>query len=105
MDDPAQPIETAREREKPAPTGGVDPARLPLITKVLFGVGSMADGAQIQIIGGLLLLYYGQVLRMPVQLVSLAIGLSLFIDAFLDLVIAQISDNLRTPLGRRHLLM
>lgn len=81
------------------------PPPLPLITKVLFGVGSMADGAQIRIIGGLLLLYYSQVLRLPVQLVSLAIGLSLFIDAFVDLVIAQISDNLRAPLGRRHLLM
>jgi GPH family glycoside/pentoside/hexuronide:cation symporter len=84
----------------------VSPApRLPTITKFLFGVGSMADGAQIQIIGGILLLYYSQILRLPVQLVSLALGVSLFIDAFFDLMIAQFSDNLRTRLGRRHLLM
>ena len=81
------------------------PPRLPLITKILFGIGSMADGSQLQIIGGILLLYYGQILRLPVQLVSLALGVTLFIDAFFDLVVAQISDNLRTPLGRRHLLM
>lgn len=81
------------------------PPRLPFVTKFLFGVGSMADGAQIQIIGGLLLLYYSQILRVPTQLVSLAIGVSLFVDAFWDLLIAQISDNLRTRLGRRHALM
>jgi GPH family glycoside/pentoside/hexuronide:cation symporter len=83
----------------------VKPPRLPLITKVLFGIGSVADGSQIQIIGGILLLYYSQILRLPVQLVSLALGVTLFIDAFFDLVVAQISDNLRTRLGRRHLLM
>jgi GPH family glycoside/pentoside/hexuronide:cation symporter len=81
------------------------PARLPTLTKTLFGIGSMADGAQIQIIGGLALLYYSQILHLPTPLVSLAVGMSLFIDAFWDLMIAQISDNLRTPLGRRHLLM
>jgi len=78
---------------------------LPTRTKWLFGLGSMADGAQIQLIGGILLLYYSQILRLPTALVSLAIGMSLFIDAFWDLLIAQISDNLRTRLGRRHLLM
>jgi Na+/melibiose symporter-like transporter len=81
------------------------PARLSTTTKVLFGIGSMADGAQIQLIGGLLLLYYSQILRLPTQMVSLAIGVSMFVDAFWDLTIAQISDNLRTRLGRRHPLM
>lgn len=78
---------------------------LPTVTKVLFGIGSMADGSQIQIIGGLLLLYYSQILKLPTQLVSLAIGVSLFVDAIWDLMLAQVSDNLRTRLGRRHPLM
>jgi Na+/melibiose symporter-like transporter len=93
------------ETPQPAPPAGVQAPRLPTRTKTLFGIGAMADGAQIQIIGGLLLLYYSQILHMPTASVSLAIGMSLFIDAFWDLVIAQFSDNLRTPLGRRHLLM
>jgi GPH family glycoside/pentoside/hexuronide:cation symporter len=92
------------ERGAPPPPGPTPP-RLPTITKVLFGIGSMEDGAQIQIIGGLLLLYYSQLLHLPTPLVSLAIGLSLFIDAFWDLLVAQFSDTLRTRLGRRHPLM
>lgn len=88
-----------------SPALGARPPRLPTTTKFLFGVGSMADGAQIQIVGGILLLYYSQILRLPTQMVSLAIGVSLFIDAFWDLMIAQVSDNLRTRLGRRHPLM
>lgn len=81
------------------------PKRLSLTTKVLFGVGSMEDGAQLIVVGGLLLLYYSQILGVPVQLVSLAMGVSLFLDAFFDLAIAQVSDNLRARLGRRHTLM
>jgi Na+/melibiose symporter-like transporter len=81
------------------------PRRLSLTTKVLFGIGSMEDGSQIIVVGGLLLLYYNQVLHVPVQLVSLAMGVSLFVDAFFDLLVAQISDNLRARLGRRHTLM
>src|SRR6185312_6388737 len=33
---------------------------------------------------------------------SLAVGLSLFVDAIWDPVVGQISDNTRTRLGRRH---
>jgi GPH family glycoside/pentoside/hexuronide:cation symporter len=95
--------ETGLHSADPAPSA--QPGHLPNRTKFLFGVGSMADGAQIQIIGGLLLLYYSQILRLPTPLVSVAIGMSLFVDAFWDLLIAQFSDNLRTRLGRRHLLM
>jgi Na+/melibiose symporter-like transporter len=73
--------------------------------KVLFGIGSMADGSQTLILGGLLLLYYSQVLKLPTATVSLAIGVSLFIDSFWDLLLAQFSDNLRSRLGRRHGLM
>lgn len=96
---------TQAQAEPSPPRIAPEPARLPTRTKILFGAGSMADGAQIQIIGGILLLYYSQILRLPTPMVSLAIGVSLFIDAFWDLMIAQISDNLRTRLGRRHPLM
>jgi len=81
------------------------PARLPLHTKILFGLGSMSDGAQLQLVGGVLLLYYNQILKLPAQWVSLALGISLFVDAFWDPLLGHVSDNLRTRLGRRHGLM
>jgi glycoside/pentoside/hexuronide:cation symporter, GPH family len=95
-------VETAPPRVAAA---AAQPARLPTVTKFLFGVGSVADGSQIRIIGGILLLYYSQVLHLPTAKVSAALGLALFIDAFFDLFVAQVSDNLRTRLGRRHILM
>lgn len=80
-------------------------ARLPVHTKLLYGLGSMSDGAQLQLVGGVLLLYYNQILKMPAQWVSLALGIALFVDAFWDAFIGYVSDNLRTRLGRRHPLM
>ncbi len=91
--------------ERPPALASSTPFRLPLITKVLFGIGSMADGSQIIIISGVLLLYYSQILHVPVQWVALVLGVSLFVDAFWDLLVAQFSDNLRARLGRRHPLM
>ncbi|MFI4933677.1 MAG: MFS transporter [Caulobacterales bacterium] len=80
-------------------------AKLPLRTKALYGLGSMSDGAQLQLVGGVLLLYYNQILKLPAQWVSLALGIALFIDAFWDPFIGHVSDSLRTRLGRRHALM
>ncbi|MBS0331920.1 MAG: MFS transporter [Proteobacteria bacterium] len=97
-----RPAPASRPRSAPGQAG---PKPLSLATKALFGIGSMEDGAQIIVVGGMLLLYYSQVLHVPVQLVSLALGVSLFVDAFFDLAVAQFSDNLRARLGRRHPLM
>jgi Na+/melibiose symporter-like transporter len=104
LDEEAEDFAAAVALEPPEVAASAAP-RLPLITKVLFGAGSMADGSQNIILGGLLLLYYSQVLKLPTQLVSVAIGVSLFVDAIWDLLLAQFSDNLRSPLGRRHPLM
>jgi GPH family glycoside/pentoside/hexuronide:cation symporter len=73
--------------------------------KFFLGLGSMSDGAQLQLVGGVLLLYYNQILKLPAQWVSLALGVSLFIDAFWDPMLGHFSDNLRSRLGRRHGLM
>jgi GPH family glycoside/pentoside/hexuronide:cation symporter len=80
-------------------------ARLGLSTKLLYGAGSIANGANLQIMGGLLLLYYNQVVGLPAHLASLALGISVLVDAFWDPLIGQWSDNLRTRWGRRHPLM
>ena len=84
---------------------GTASSKLPVHTKLLYGLGSMSDGAQLQLVGGVLLLYYNQILKMPAQWVSLALGIALFVDAFWDAFIGYVSDNLRTRLGRRHPLM
>src|SRR3546814_21064762 len=77
-------------------------AKLPLHTKVLYGVGSMSDGAQLQLVGGVLLLSYSQILGLPPQWVSLALGISVFVDAFWDPMIGDVPDNLHRRMGRRH---
>jgi len=89
----------------PAPAGRAFPRPLSLTSKVLFGIGSMEDGSQLIVVGGVLLLYYSQILHVPAHLVSLALGVSLFVEALFDLFLAQVSDNLRARLGRRHPLM
>jgi len=77
---------------------------VPQSTKLLYGLGSVAFGAKGQLLG-LLLLFYNQLMGMPAALVSLALAISLTIDALWDPMVGQVSDNLRTPWGRRHPLM
>jgi Na+/melibiose symporter-like transporter len=74
-------------------------------TKVFYGLGSVAYGVKDQGFGGLLLFFYNQVIGLPSLEVSFAIFIVLFFDAFVDPIVGQISDNLKTPLGRRHPLM
>lgn len=80
------------------------PGRLNLGEKLLFGSGQIAYGAKIQIMG-LVLLFYNQVMGLPAATVSLAISATLIVDAFWDPVFGHLSDNLRSPWGRRHPLM
>lgn len=74
-------------------------------TKLLYGVGAVAFGIKDNGFQTILLLFYNQVIGLPAQLVGAAIMVALMIDAFLDPVVGQISDNLRTRWGRRHPFM
>jgi Na+/melibiose symporter-like transporter len=74
---------------------------LTLSTKLFFGVGAVAFGAKTQLLG-LLLLFYNQIVGLPAQMVSLALAISLTVDALWDPAVGQLSDNTRTPWGRRH---
>lgn len=73
-------------------------------TKLLYGFGSIAYGAKTQLMG-LLLLYYNQLVGLPAQWVSLALAISVAVDAIWDPLIGQYSDGLRSRWGRRHPLM
>lgn len=74
-------------------------------TKALYGFGSIAYGVKDAAFRTYLLLFYNQVVGIPAAIVSAAIMAALVIDAVIDPIVGQMSDNLRTKLGRRHPFM
>jgi GPH family glycoside/pentoside/hexuronide:cation symporter len=76
-----------------------------LSTKLFYGSGSIAFGVKDNGFSTLLLLFYNQVVGLPSGLVGAAIMIVLVVDAFLDPIVGQISDNLRSRWGRRHPFM
>jgi GPH family glycoside/pentoside/hexuronide:cation symporter len=76
-----------------------------LRAKLFYGFGSIAFGIKDFGFGQILLFYYNKVIGLQPWSVSLAIAAVLCVDAVIDPVIGQVSDNLRTKLGRRHPLM
>lgn len=78
---------------------------VPKRTQILYGFGSVAYGIKDNGFSTLLLLFYNQVIGLPAQLVGLAIGIALVLDAFVDPIVGNVSDNIKTPWGRRHPFM
>ena len=71
-----------------------------------YGIGSSASGVGGAALSGTLLqLFFNQVIGLPAVWVGTAIMLTVIIDAFIDPLIGTFSDRLRSPLGRRHILM
>jgi len=71
-------------------------------TKLFYGLGSVSFGVKDNGFSYLLLLFYNQVMGLPATLVGMALMIALLIDACIDPIIGEISDNLRTRWGRRH---
>jgi len=90
--------------DEPPRAKAAPPPRLNFRTKFLYGFGSIAYGVLTQILT-LLLFFYNQVVGLSAQAVSAALAISLVIDAVWDPVIGHVSDNLRSPWGRRHPFM
>lgn len=81
-------------------------ARAPsLWTKLAYGFGSVAYGAEDNGFSFFLLLFYSQVIGLDAGLVGLALALALLLDAFINPVIGYWSDNFRSKWGRRHPFM
>ena len=78
---------------------------LDLPTKLFYGLGSVAFGVKDNGFSYLLLFFYSQVIGLPSTLVGLALLIALLFDACIDPLIGQVSDNTRTPWGRRHPFM
>lgn len=85
--------------------GAAAPERLDLRTKLFYGFGSVSFGVEDNGFSYMLLLFYNQVVGLAAPLVGLALMVALVIDSFVDPLIGQISDNLRTRIGRRHPFM
>ena len=79
--------------------------RVPLFTKLAYGVGTIAYGVKDNGFSTFLLLFYNQVVGLPAGAVGLAIMGALVFDAFIDPLIGHWSDNTRSRWGRRHPFM
>ena len=76
-----------------------------MLTWLSYGIGSIAPGVKGGAFTTFLLFYYSQVVGVPATIVSGAIALTLFVDAFSDPFLGRWSDVTRTRWGRRHPFM
>jgi Na+/melibiose symporter-like transporter len=77
------------------------PPRLGWPTKALYGLSAFGSTVKVGV-GSLTLFFYTQLVGLDAPFVSLALAISLFIDALWDPIVGQISDNTKTRFGRRH---
>lgn len=85
-----------------SPTG----AKLTLGVSAGYGLGALAFGVAATVLSGSVLqLYFNQVIGLPAAWVGTAIMATIIIDSITDPLIGRFSDRLRTPWGRRHVLM
>lgn len=75
--------------------------KLPLRLKLVHGFGAVAFGVKDSGFSFFLLIFYNQVLGMDARLVSLALLIALFVDAFVDPIIGNLSDRTYSRWGRR----
>lgn len=80
----------------------IAPGRVPLGTKIAYGIGAMAYGIKENGYTTFLLLFYNQVVGLPAGAVGTIIGIALIFDAMIDPVIGVLSDRTHTRWGRRH---
>lgn len=70
-----------------------------------YGLGQLGESLRTIGFTTFLLFYYNQVLGLPGALTSLALGISLIVDAVSDPLVGAWSDRTSTKLGRRHPFM
>ena len=81
------------------------PQKLPFSAKLLYGSGTIAFGVKDQGFSALLMLFYNQIAGLPADWVGAAIMIAMVVDAVIDPVLGQISDDFRSRWGRRHPFM
>ncbi|MBL8770942.1 MAG: MFS transporter [Phenylobacterium sp.] len=87
-------------------TAAAGPApRLGYGTKVLYAVGGTATNLKLRALSTFLVLFYNQVVGLPPQMVGTILMIAIVIDAVVDPIVGQVSDNFRSRWGRRHPFM
>ena len=69
---------------------------------VFFGIGQLPSSIKGNLLGAPIFFYYNNVLGLDAWLVSLALFISLIIDAFTDPMVGYLSDYTQSRWGRRH---
>lgn len=78
---------------------------IPVITKVFYSLGHIANSVKAILFGIFSLYFYTTVMGLPGRLVGLAMAIGLLWDALIDPVIGRVSDRLGGRLGKRHGMM
>jgi len=76
-----------------------------LRAKIMYGCGTVAYGVKDNAFLVFLLFYYSRVVGLSPELAGTALLIAMIADAITDPMVGQLSDNLRTRIGRRHPLM
>lgn len=76
--------------------------KLPFMTKVAFGIGSMGEIVFLGMFNTFISIYYNQAIGLSNSLIGTAIMLAILGDAISDPVVGMISDKWRSRWGRRH---
>jgi Na+/melibiose symporter-like transporter len=79
--------------------------RLSTPTMIAYGVGQLGESLRTVGYTTFLLFYYNQVIGLSGTLTSLALGISLIVDAISDPLVGAWSDRTSSRLGRRHPFM
>ncbi len=71
------------------------------LRRLAYGLGAAPAGAELPLVG-LLLLFYNQLVGLPAVAVSVVISASAVLGTFWDPLVGEISDGTRSRWGRRH---
>ena len=88
-----------------SPSAAVGPHRLGARTKALYGVGCVVDGVSTTALTYFAFFYFTAVCGLPGSWAGAAVFIGLMVDSVVDPLIGLLSDNTRSPLGRRHIYM
>ena len=80
-------------------------SKLPVHTKFAYGVGQIGEQVKNQGFNAFLFFYFTQVLGLSGTLAGTAVLIALVFDAVTDPVAGSLSDNFKSPRGRRHPFM
>jgi GPH family glycoside/pentoside/hexuronide:cation symporter len=79
--------------------------KLPIPTKVYWGIGQIGEAVKNTAFNAFLLFYYNQILGVSATLTAIALGIAVLCDAISDPLAGSISDRFQSRWGRRHPFM